>query len=263
MKGNYQNVDRYTEVDIAMGADPQTTLPSLIEACKKLITPERRRVFEERGKRYATVSAQALERLRVECTYGWDANPLSQRRVGVEVWDVIKEKDWAAVGEGGGRLWKVDKFYRTMGGANGGGVGGSLPLGIGAALAHKKHGRLCVRMQKDGDMMYVNSALWTATHHRIPMLFVMHNNRAYHAEVMHLQRMSNRRQRGVQYARTGMPGATITDPNIDFALLARSMGAYAEGPISDPKDLRPALLRAVARVEKGEVALVDTVVQPR
>jgi acetolactate synthase-1/2/3 large subunit len=263
MKGNYQNVDRYTEVDIAIGADPQATLPILIEACKRLITPERRRVFEERGKRYATLSAQALERLRVECTYGWDASPLSQRRLGVEVWDVIKEKDWAAVGEGGGRLWKVDKFYRTMGGANGGGVGGSLPLGIGAALAHKKHGRLCVRMQKDGDMMYVNSALWTATHHRIPMLFVMHNNRAYHAEVMHLQRMSNRRQRGVQYARTGMPGATITDPNIDFAMLARSMGAYAEGPISDPKDLRPALLRAVARVEKGEVALVDTVVQPR
>ena len=87
-----------------------------------------------------------------------------------------------------------------MGSVNGGGVGGSLPIAIGGALAHRKHGRLCVRFQADGDMLYVNSALWTATHHRIPMLFVMHNNRAYHQEVMHLQRMANRRQRGMALA---------------------------------------------------------------
>jgi thiamine pyrophosphate-dependent acetolactate synthase large subunit-like protein len=120
-----------------------------------------------------------------------------------------------------------------------------------------------VRFQPDGDMLYVNSALWTATHHRIPMLFVMQNNRAYHQEVMHLQRMANRRQRGTTLAHAGLPGSTISDPNIDFAQMARSMGAYAEGPISNPRDLRPALLRAVVRVEKGEVALLDTLTQPR
>jgi thiamine pyrophosphate-dependent acetolactate synthase large subunit-like protein len=150
-----------------------------------------------------------------------------------------------------------------MGSANGGGVGGSLPIGIGGALAHKKHGRLCVRFQTDGDMMYVNSALWTATHHRIPMLFVMHNNRAYHQEVMHLQRMANRRQRGMDQAHGGLTGSTLRDPNIDFGQLARSMGAYGEGPISNPKDIRPALLRAVERVEKGDVALIDTLTQAR
>jgi thiamine pyrophosphate-dependent acetolactate synthase large subunit-like protein len=112
-------------------------------------------------------------------------------------------------------------------------------------------------------MLYVCSALWTATHHRIPMLFIMHNNRAYHQEVMHLQRMATRRQRGIETAGHGFPGAVITDPNIDFAMFARSMGAYGEGPISNPKELRPALLRAVARVENGEVAVVDTVTQAR
>ena len=105
----------------------------------------------------------------------------------------------------GGRLWNVDKFYRTMGNADPGGVGGDLPIGIGAALAHKKHGRLCVRFQNDGDMMYVCSALWTATHHRIPLLLVMHNNRAYHQEVMHLQRMANRRQRGTRHRASRLP----------------------------------------------------------
>ena len=92
------------------------------------------------------------------------------------------------------------------------------------------------------------------------MLLVMHNNRAYHQEVMHIQRMANRRQRGITNAGVG---TTITDPNIDYALLARSMGVYSEGPITDPKELGPALKRAVGRVERGETALVDVVTQPR
>jgi thiamine pyrophosphate-dependent acetolactate synthase large subunit-like protein len=263
MKGNYQNVERFQEVTMSIAADPQATLPGLIEACRKLITSDRRRVMDERGKRLAAASTEALERARLECTYGWEASPITLQRLALEVYDVIRDKDWASVGGGGGRLWNVDKFYRTMGSVNGGGVGGSMSIAIGAALAHRKHGRLCVRFQPDGDMLYVNSALWTATHHRIPMLFVMQNNRAYHQEVMHLQRMANRRQRGMELAHAGLPGSTINDPNIDFAMMARSMGAYAEGPISNPKDLRPALLRAVERVEQGEVALLDTLTQAR
>ncbi|HEY3519315.1 MAG TPA: thiamine pyrophosphate-binding protein [Gammaproteobacteria bacterium] len=263
VRSNYQNVERFQEVALAIAADPQATLPALIEACKKLITPARRRALDERGKRLAAASAQALERARVEATYGWDSSPITLQRLAAEVWGVIKQKDWASVGANGGRLWNVDKFYRTMGAVNGGGIGGSLPIAIGAALAHKEHGRLCVRFQPDGDLLYMATSLWTATHHRIPMLIVMHNNRAYHQEVMHLQRMANRRQRGVELAAHGLPGATISDPDIDFAQLARSLGAYAEGPIESPAELRPALLRAVARVEQGEVALLDTRTQPR
>ena len=41
------------------------------------------------------------------------------------------------------------------------------------------------------------------------------------------------------------------DPNIDYAKLAQGMGWYAEGPITDPKDLGPALKRAVAMVKRG------------
>jgi acetolactate synthase-1/2/3 large subunit len=263
VRSNYQNVERFQEVTLAIAADPQATLPALIEACRKLITPARRRALDERGKALAAASAQAVERARVEATYGWDSSPITLQRLAAEVWDVIKGKDWASVGANGGRLWNVDKFYRTMGAVNGGGIGGSLPIAIGAALAHREHGRLCVRFQPDGDMLYMATSLWTATHHRIPMLILMHNNRAYHQEVMHLQRMANRRQRGVELAAHGLPGATISDPDIDFAQLARSMGAYAEGPIANPAELRPALLRAVARVEQGEVALLDTRTQPR
>ena len=108
--------------------------------------------------------------------------------------------------------------------------------------------------------MYAPGVLWTAAHHRIPLLSVMLNNRAYHQEIMHVQRMCNQRNRGVD---RGTMGSTLTDPNIDFAKLAQGLGVYADGPITDPKDLGPALRRAVATVKRGEPALVDVVTQAR
>jgi thiamine pyrophosphate-dependent acetolactate synthase large subunit-like protein len=88
----------------------------------------------------------------------------------------------------------------------------------------------------------------------------MHNNRAYHQEVMHVQRMATRHNRGITQANIG---TTLDNPNIDYAKIAQGMGLHAEGPISDPKDLGPALKRAVEVVKRGEPALVDVVTQPR
>ena len=51
--------------------------------------------------------------------------------------------------------------------------------------------------------MYAPGVWWTAAHHQIPLLTVMHNNRAYHQEVMHLQRMANRHNRGITRAHIG------------------------------------------------------------
>ena len=77
---------------------------------------------------------------------------------------------------------------------------------------------------------------------------------------MHLQRMAGRHNRGIDRAAIG---TVIDDPNIDYAKLAQSMGLFGEGPIADPKDLAPALKRAIAAVKRGEPALVDVVTQPR
>jgi thiamine pyrophosphate-dependent acetolactate synthase large subunit-like protein len=108
--------------------------------------------------------------------------------------------------------------------------------------------------------MYAPGALWTAVHHKIPLLSVMHNNRAYHQEIMHIQRMAAWHDRGIDRAHIG---TTITDPFIDYATLAKSMGMWAEGPITDPAAVGPALKRAIAVVKQGMPALVDVVCQPR
>jgi thiamine pyrophosphate-dependent acetolactate synthase large subunit-like protein len=117
-----------------------------------------------------------------------------------------------------------------------------------------------VNIQGDGDFLYAPGDWWTAAHHQIPLLTVMHNNRAYHQEVMHLQRMGNRHNRGVANAHIG---TTIDNPNVDYAKIAQGMGVHAQGPITSPADLGPAIKRALDVVKRGEPSLVDVVTQPR
>jgi acetolactate synthase-1/2/3 large subunit len=258
IKSNYQDFERFQDVDVAMAADAEVTLPSLTEAIKRMTTDDRKRVFQDRGAKLAAGNQKTAERARVDATYAWDASPISLGRLSAEVWNAVKNEDWA--GGIGGAEWNYEKYYRRTRLSSAAGVGFQAPSAVGAALAQKKNGRLYVHQQNDGDLMYAPGVLWTAAHHRIPMLWVMHNNRAYHQEVMHIQRMANRHQRGIENAGIG---TTILDPNIDYAKLAQSMGWYAEGPITDPKDLGPALRRAVDVVKRGQPALLDTVTQPR
>jgi thiamine pyrophosphate-dependent acetolactate synthase large subunit-like protein len=257
-KSNYQDFQRYTEVDISMGADSDATLPSLLEAVKRLTTDDRKRVFDDRGTKLVAARKAALDRARTAATYGWNSSPISIPRLSAEVWEQVKNEDWA--GGLGGYPWVYDKHYQRTQGGSAGGVGYASPAAVGSALAHRKHGRLYVHLQNDGDLMYAPGVLWTAAHHRIPLLAVMRNNRAYHQEVMHIQRMADRRERGIE--RAGI-GTTMTDPNIDFASIAKGMGWYSEGPIDNPNDLGPAIKRALAAVKRGEPALLDTVTQPR
>ena len=80
--------------------------------------------------------------------------------------------------------------------------------------------------------MVANGVLWTAAHHRIPILMVMHNNRAYHQEVMGIQGVANRRNRGVDRIHIG---TTIDDPNVDYAPIVEAL--IRAGAIVEPGTL--------------------------
>jgi thiamine pyrophosphate-dependent acetolactate synthase large subunit-like protein len=265
-RSNYQDFGRYAEVDLSLAADAEATLPSLIEACRKLITSDRRRAMEERGKRLAERHKANRDRDFEEAAAGWDASPISTARLSAEIWDLIRHEDWSLVSETAfvsswpNRLWDFDKHYHYIGGQGAYGIGYGAPAAVGAALANKKHGRLSVNIQCDGDINYAPGVLWTAAHHRIPLLSIMHNNRAYHQEMMYLQDMANRAQRRPDRAQIG---TALTDPNINYAMLAKAYGMYSAGPIENPNDLRPAIQSAIEVVKRGEPALIDVVTQPR
>jgi len=269
-KSNYQDFQRFQSADIPMVGDAQASLPSLIEAVKLLIGGDRKAAYERRGEAMKKAWADNLDRARTAAAVAWDASPITTARLSAEIWGAVKDLDWSLVASSGNvsgwphRLWRFDKHYRWLGGSGGAGIGYGAPASAGAAHANKALGRFSVSIQGDGDMMYAPGVLWTVAHHNIPLMYVMHNNRGYHQEVMLVQRLSNERNRVANNGKDFGPiGTKIQNPDIDYAKLADSMGVWSTGPIKDPKDLGPALRKAVQVVKAGEPAMVDVVTQPR
>src|SRR5499426_2305050 len=266
IKSNIQDFQPMSQADLAIAGDAQATLPSLIEEVKRQMTADRKRVFEERGKRLAEAHAKQREQAIEDARYGWDSSPISLARLAAELWPLIKDEDWSLVGWQGfiggwpGRLWNMNKHYHYIGGQGGGGIGYNAPAAVGAALANRKYGRLSINIQSEADMNYAPGVLWTAVHHKIPLLTVMHNNRAYHAEVMFVQRMAAQRNRGVDRAHIG---TRLIEPNINYAKMAETYGLTGIGPISDPKDMAAAFKRGIEIVKRGEPVVIDTITQPR
>ena len=266
-KSNYQDFQRFISADLAIAGDAESSLPILIEAVKQNIDTGRATALQARGRAIADQHDQAHRQMQQQAAFGWDASPISTARMCAEIWNQIKDEDYTLASTTGNfvsawpqRLWDMDKIHHDTGSSGGWGIGYCAPAAVGAALANRKHGRMTVSIQPDGDLMYSPGVLWTAAHHQVPILFVMHNNRAYHQEIMGIQQIANRHQRGIDRTHIGV---TLRDPDINYAMVAKGMGVYAEGPITDPKDLGPALQRAVARVKSGEPALLDVVTQPR
>jgi len=264
LKSNYQDTQRFMAVDLGIGGDVEATLPDLIDALKRATTPGRKAAFAERTAAAAKMHRDMRERDKDSAAVGWDAVPVSTARLAAELWNVIKNENWSLVVsdrvQWARRLWPVTQYHQMLGGNGGYGLGGYSPIAMGAAVANRDKGIVSVTFAPDGDMMYAPGVLWTAAHHNIPLLMLMHNNRCYHQEIMHVQRMAAIHNRPHANARIG---TEITSPNIDFAKVAQGMGVWAEGPVTDPGKLGAAIQRAMAVVKDGKPALIDVVCQGR
>jgi len=269
-KANYQDFQRFQVVDVPMAGDAEATLPALIEAVKSAISNQQKAAIAKRGEAARKAHADNKARTRAAAALAWDASPVSTARLCMETYAAVKDLDWSLVASEGNvsnwpnRLWPIEKHHQWLGRSGGYGVGYGAPASVGAALANRDLGRFSVAIQSDGDLMYAPGVLWTAVKHRIPLLSVMHNNRAWHQETMHVQRLSNFRNRVANLGGDlGPVGTSIMNPDIEYHKLAESMGWWAKGPIKDPAQLGPALKEAVAVVKSGQPALLNVWTQPR
>ncbi len=245
-------------------ADTLLAVPALTAALKKLAKKDE--AFAQRVPQRTAAIGKKHKTLRE----GWarealedrESSPISLPRLAAEVWDQIKDEDWVLTAgtleDWTRKLWNFDKPYRHAGKSLG--TATQFGISLGVALAHRGKGRLVVDIQPDGDLMFDAGALWVAAKHKIPLLVVMFNNRAYFNDWEHQIRMAKQRGTPVDRAYIGMD---LDDPAPDFATLARSMGWHAEGPIDQPGDVAAALKRAIAKVKAGQPALLDTITLKR
>jgi acetolactate synthase-1/2/3 large subunit len=251
-------------------ADAEASLPGIIEEVKRLLTADKRALIQDRVAKHAEENqrahvlavTQAVESKRA----GWNGSPVSTARVYAELWPLIMNEDWclssptAFSGGHNVQLWDHNKPYSCLGGQGAGGMGYGAPASVGAALAAKNRGRIVINIQCDGDLNYAPGVLWTAAHHKLPLLTIMHNNRAWHQEFMYVVFMAGVRGRGTNRAHIG---STLREPYIDYAKMAAGYGMAGEGPISDPTKLAAALKRGVDTVKRGEPYMIDVITQPR
>ena len=155
----------------------------------------------------------------------------------MELYENLRTVDWTMptetvfLSDWPHRLWNIDKPHNWIGGSGAQGVGYNAPAALGAALANKGTGRITAAIVGDGEMMMTNQTLWTAAHYKIPILYLVHNNRAYHMEIMHTVRMADPPQ--PRHAAQCGWAAISASPNIDYATMAKSMGVYGQGPIDE------------------------------
>jgi len=250
--------------------DAQASIPLIIGELSRLITPAKQREIEQRKARHARTNRETfLTALRVaveEKKKGWDLSPVSTARIYAELWPLIMNEDWCLAspsnfsGAHHRELWEHNKPYSFLGTQGAGGMGYGPGACAGAALAARSRGRFVVNVQPDGDLNYSPGALWTAVHHELPMLTVMHNNRAWHQEYMFLQYLAGVRGRGTD---RGHIGCVLRDPFIDYSKMAQAYGMDSEGPIENPALLTAALDRGVRSVKNGKPYMIDVVTQPR
>lgn len=257
--------EKIQEVDLSILCDTAVALPELIKKCKEKLSEDevQKGEIQRRFKTLSEKHHQIRNQWKEDARKNWDLTPMTVPRMVSEVWEVIKNEDWVlSVSTNGARgwprkLWDWDQPHRFAG--EGLGTGTQINISLGVALAYKGTGKLVVDIQPDGDLLFDPAALWVASHHRIPMLVVMLNNRAYVNSWNHQITMAKQRGNLVEKAYLG---TEIDHPAPDFAKLAESFGWYAEGPIDDGRKVQDAIKRAIHVIrEEGRPALIDTVVQ--
>lgn len=255
---------RYLAKSLSALGDPRLAMSQMTEIARRVLA-------EEPNLAAAVAARRARIGARHEALFaGWaaeaeaqrDGSPLTLPRLASEIWEAIRNEDWVlscgTLRQWARKLWNFDAPYRHPGKSLG--TSTQIGMSLGVALAHKGTGKVVVAIQPDGDLMYDAGALWTAAKHRIPILIVMFNNRAYYNDWHHQIRMA--RSRGTDETRAHI-GMDLFDPAPDFATIARGMGIWGEGPIDRPEDVGPAIARALEIVRSGKPALVDVITRHR
>jgi thiamine pyrophosphate-dependent acetolactate synthase large subunit-like protein len=257
--------ERLPPVDLPIAADTSVALPHLIDQCRDRLRPSDTSRLEDRAKQLHAKHRSLRQQWQQAAEAARQEQPIAVSSAAAEIWQVLRHEDWAlvnnAVGAWTRRLWDWQTAGCYLGKSGGAGLGYGMGGALGGALAYRNSGKLCVNLQADGDMLFTPAALWTAAHHRLPMLVVMFNNRSYYNSEEHAIELARVRERPV--ANAGI-GTRLDDPPVNFAQMAQSFGLYGEGPIETVDAIRPALERALRVVqEEGTLALVDIVMQPR
>jgi benzoylformate decarboxylase len=230
--------------DLAVQADVKETLRSLLSLLRKRSRPEeaQNRLAELKARNWTAQRDKA----RIEAMLAAETSPIDPQYLMLRFTESLP-REAVVVDEGLVSTNSLPKFLPLRGardyyGLASGGLGFAVPGAVGISMALP--GRPIAAMVGDGAAMYGIQGLWTAAHHRLPITYIIANNRGYRII----------KERLVSFRKTDrFTGMDLRDPDIDFVSLASSFGLAARR-VTDPQDIAPALREAFA---SGQPNLID------
>jgi benzoylformate decarboxylase len=132
----------------------------------------------------------------------------------------------------------------------GGALGWSMPAAVGCSLGLGREPVVC--LVGDGAAMYSPQALWTAAHQKLPVTFIVFNNREYNV----LKTFMRGQADYVSAHSNRLIAMEIDQPPIDYPAMARSMGVPARR-IEKATNIAPAVEAAIA---SGQANLIEIVI---
>jgi benzoylformate decarboxylase len=228
-------------VDVGLWGDTGCGLAELNEQLQPLMSESQRSSARQRCQ--AARDAQLARRgaLQREIESQTDHRPLPPAVLMKTIADVLPDQVAvieAAVTSTGGVLEQLGAIRDPYAyfGQRGWTLGWGPNVAIGVKLAWPD--RHVLGLVGDGEAMYGIQGLWSAAHHRIPVTWVLFNNRNYQIlkQCAHQLPLPNASQ-------NRFLGLDLVDPEIDFVQLAQALGVKAQR-ISEPDAIAQALRRA-------------------
>jgi benzoylformate decarboxylase len=222
--------------DLAIQANVKQTLQALLPLLRDMADRPRaaQRIAELEPRNWIAQRDKA----RIDAMLAAETKPIDPQYLMLRFTESLP-RDTVVVDEGLISTLALPKFLamrepKSYYGLASGGLGFAMPGAIGISFALSE--RPIAAIVGDGSAMYTIQALWTAAHHRLPISYVIANNRSYRII----------KERLVAFRSTdAFTGMDLRDPEIDFVSLAQSFGLAARR-VSDPQDIAPALREAFA-----------------
>ncbi len=237
--------------EFAIRADVKETLRALLPVLRARRSSEQAGKAEQRlGEMKSCNWSSQREKARREASAAASSHPIDPRFLMMSLVDALPDN--AIVVEEALTSAPALMSFLPMQDANSfyglasGGLGFGVPGAIGVSLAQP--GRPVVAAIGDGSAMYGIQALWTAAHLKLPITYVIINNRSYRIikERLLASRKSDR-----------FVAMDMKDPPIDFVSVARGLGLAARC-VTDPSDLNIALREAIS---SGAPNLIEVIVE--
>jgi thiamine pyrophosphate-dependent acetolactate synthase large subunit-like protein len=238
-------------VDIRVLADPDAAVAALLPA-----------VVAAGAKPAATWDGKARTLKTQPVPPQLDAGPISYAQLTHCLAKVRARRETTIVRVGLG--WASEHYpFRDpldfLGWDGGGGLEAGPSMAVGAALALAGTKRIALTLVGDSDFLQGATALWTASHYRLPALIIVTNNHSNYNDEIHQEQVARERHRPVENKWIGM---RMDDPQLDLVQLANAQGVEAAGPIDNAADLMAAIDRAFEVVGAGRPYLLDVIVTP-